>query len=364
LLTIRIGLKRLRKDESMMRFVFLSLIVLLSACGEKMDKSEQVVVDRIAYLIDLKGRINDEIWDGFADEKYDLPLVYYTESACYVVNPTVIILEKFKPKLIFEKNLVKIYKTQLLDSIPFHMETNIDYTVDSDSYEYKSPVMHASSLEITKKIIEDVNSIEMWSTMVLHEYFHGFQFKHLKNQNHIKNSIAYFRQDSLYGIYKSNSWFKTAIDNENKFLLDAIEAKNPNERIQLIDSVFMSRNKRRFKAKESLKIDFAQAESIYETMEGSARYVEIELYKLFSEDSKKNKKIDSDNSFKNYKDFKNFDFEKAEWIYLTNKTKYYYVTGFNMIRLLEKLDVDFKSRLFMEGNVTLEKLLFESYRMD
>ncbi|MDD2981832.1 MAG: hypothetical protein PHQ74_00445 [Crocinitomicaceae bacterium] len=343
----------------MMRLVFLS-IVLLSACAEKLDKQEQVVIDRVEFLVDLKSRINEKIWDGFNDSQFDLPLIYYTESAYYFVNPTDIILEKFNPKLIFEKSQVKIYKSQLLDSIAFHMETSIDYTVDSD--EYKSPVMHASSFEIVKKNIEDVNSTEMWSTMVLHEYFHGFQFKHLNYQNHIQNSISYFRQDSLSRIYKSNSWFKTAIDTENNFLLEAIEAKNSNASLQLIDSFFASRSERRLKTNESLKIDLAQVESIYETMEGSARYVEIELYKLFSSNSRKNKKIDSDKSFKNYKEFKDFDFQKAEWIYLTNKTKYCYATGFNMIRLLEKLDVEFKSRIFKEEDMTLEKLLLE-YRL-
>ena len=347
----------------MMRLVFLSLIILLSACAGKLDEREQVIIGRIEFLVDLKSRIDEDVWGGFNDSEYDLPLIYYTESACYLVNPTAIILEKFKPKLIYEKNLVKIYKSQLLDSIPFHMETSIDYTFDSDSYEYKSPVMHASSFEITKKTIEDVNSIEMWSTMVLHEYFHGFQFKHLNYQNQLKNSISYFGQDSLYRIYTSNSWFKTAIDNENKFLLDAIEAKDPNARVQLIDSFFMARNNRRLKAKENLKIDLAQAESIYETMEGSARYVEVQLYKLFSADDKKNKKIDSDKSFKNYKEFKKFNFEKSEWIDLTTETKYYYATGFNMIHLLEKLDVEYKSRLFKEEGLTLEKLL-DSYRME
>ncbi len=54
-----------------------------------------------------------------------------------------------------------------------------------------------------------------------------------------------------------------------------------------------------------------------------------------------------------------FNFKNEKWLYLTNHTKYYYATGFNIIRLLDKLNVDYKSRLFIEKELTLEDILKE-----
>lgn len=58
------------------------------------------------------------------------------------------------------------------------METNISLGDSTPDYNYKAPFMNCSSPELTDRFIPDVHSTEMWATMVMHEYFHGFQFKH------------------------------------------------------------------------------------------------------------------------------------------------------------------------------------------
>ena len=343
----------------MQNIIYLFLIISFISCSQKKDFQEQIIIDRIEYVYNLKALINDNVWEGFSDEKFDLPLIYYTSSSCYIANPTDKIISKFHPELIYESDLIKIYKTKLIDSIPFHMETAIDFSNDTTFYNYKSPIMNCSSLEITNQTISDINSTELWATMILHEYFHGFQFKHSKYQNHLKNNITDFSQDSLTNIYKTNAWFQTLVDNENKFLIDAILSENPMEVDQLIDSVITTRDKRRTTAYENLNIDISQIESIYETMEGSARYIEYNLYNLFGENRSNHNLIESDTSFHNYESFRNFNVKNEKWLYLTNHTKYYYATGFNIIRLLDKLNVDYKSRLFIEKELTLEDILKE-----
>lgn len=342
----------------MKNIIYLILTSIFFSCTQEKNIQEQVVVNRIEYIYYLKTLINDEVWKGFSNKKFDLPLIYYTNSFCYIVNPTNKIISEFQSELIHESDLIKIYKTKLIDSIPFHMETSIDFSNDTTFYNYKSPIMRCSSVEITNQTIPDVNSTETWATMILHEYFHGFQFRHSKYQNHLKNNTTEFSQDSLKNIYKTNSWFQTLVDNENKLLIDAILSDNPMEINQLIDSVIITRDKRRNTAYKNLNIDISH-ESIYETMEGSARYIEYNLYNMFAQNRHDYKLIESDSSFHNYDSFINFNIKNEKWLYLTNQTTYYYATGFNIIRLLDKLNIDYKTRLFMEKELTLEGILKE-----
>lgn len=345
----------------MNKVVYSILLFLLISCSNKPENhdKEKIISERIEYVYNLRDLINDSIWNGVSDIDFDLPLIYYTDSACYIANPTEKITTLFQANLIFENENLKIYKSHLIDEFPFHMETSIEFGNDTTSYNFQSPVMNCSSVEITKQTIPDVISTELWSTMVLHEYFHGFQFKHLRYQAHIKSAITNFSQDSLKNIYKSNDWFQESVDKENKLLLKALSSNNSEEIIQLIDSILITRNKRRNETMTKLNIDISKIENIYETMEGSARYVEFSLYKLFANGSMNNDDIKSDTLFKNYGYFKSFELENEEWLYLTEKTTYYYATGFNTIRLLDKLNIEYKTRLFKEEKLTLENILEE-----
>lgn len=346
---------------NMNKIVYSIILLLIFSCSQKPEKdnNEEIIFDRIEYVYSLRDQINDNIWQDVSEINFDLPLVYYTDSVCYIANPTEKIINLFHTELSFYNEKVKIYKTDLIDKFPFHMETSIEFGNDTTSYNFQSPVMNCSSVEITNQTITDVNSTELWSTMVLHEYFHGFQFKHLPYQTHIKNVISNFSQDSLKSIYESNDWFQESVDKENKLLLKAISSNNSEEIIQLIDSILISRDKRRNETMTKLYIDISEIENIYETMEGSARYVEFSLYKLFANGSLNSNNLKSDTLFKNYGYFKNFELENEEWLYLTEKTTYYYATGFNTIRLLDKLNLEYKTRLFKEEKLTLENILEE-----
>jgi len=65
-------------------------------------------------------------------------------------------------------------------------------------------------------------------------------------------------------------------------------------------------------------------------MEGTARYIEY---------------------------FKNYTITNDKWFYINGAT-YYYATGFNIARLLDKLKVDYKSRLFNK-KIFLDDILRE-----
>jgi hypothetical protein len=94
-------------------------------------------------------------------------------------------------------------------------------------------------------------------------------------------------------------------------------------------------------------------------MEGTARYVEFSLYKDFAIRKPDESLLKSDSSFKSFAKFKNYNLQKDKWLYLTDKTTYFYATGFNMARLLDKLGIEYKSRLFKDGKISLEDILRE-----
>ncbi|MBQ6748101.1 MAG: hypothetical protein IJR09_01560, partial [Paludibacteraceae bacterium] len=59
-------------------------IVAMSVDAQSTNKD----VERLQYVYALKVIINDSVWRGFADKQYDVPLLYYGDTCCYIVNPT------------------------------------------------------------------------------------------------------------------------------------------------------------------------------------------------------------------------------------------------------------------------------------
>ena len=87
------------------------------------------------------------------------------------------------------------------------------------------------------------------------------------------------------------------------------------------------------------------------------RYVEFSLYINFSTRRPDYKLLKSDTSFKSFAKFRKYDIAQDKWLYLTEKTTYFYAIGFNMARLLDKLKLEYKSRLFKEGQLSMEDML-------
>lgn len=344
----------------MNKLLFLILPVLVFSCKDKEYGEEQKIFDRIEFVYNLKQTVDEKTWKTFNDSEYDLPLIYFTDTGSYIANPTDKFLKTFKSDLVFQDRQIKIYKTKKrVDSLPFHMETGMTLGDPTDEYNYHSPFMMCSSYEETVKKIPSVGSTDEWTTMIMHEYFHGYQYKHKPYIDYYEKEIVQVQPDSLITIYKGNSWFKKSIDEENRLLLKALDEENSLNTRKLIADFFSLRNKRRKEVLYGLKLDISKYEKCYETMEGTARYVEYSLYNLFSTRRPDYKLIKSDTSFKSFDKFRNYTIKKDEWLYLTEKTTYFYAIGFNIARLLDKLKIDYKSRLFKEGGITMEDILLE-----
>ena len=302
-------------------------LVAMSADAQRLNKD----VERLQYVYALKVVINDSVWSGFADKQYDVPLLYYGDTCCYVVNPTEKFLDKYPSVLIHRDYNIQIYQTEKVDDKPFHM--HVTFTDEESNIDYRTPIMRCSSLEQTSKTIPDVTSVNEWATMVMHEYFHGFQFKndgYLDIYDTITNAVL---PDTLIELAASHDWCRESITQENDLLLKAIDANDIEASRAYIQSFFKLRNERRERVKKELGIDIVALEQLYETMEGSARYIEYCLYRHFG----------------------NFNLSDAKWLYTVGR-KYYYATGFNLLRLSDKLEIDYKYAIFKDVS-TVERNL-------
>lgn len=332
----------------------------LVGCQKEKQNPEQKIFDRILFVYHLKQTVEAETWKTFNAPQYDVPLIYFTDSSSYIANPTEKFLKTFKSELLLEDGKVKIYKTQKrVDDSPFHMETGMTLGDPTLEFNYHSPFMMCSSFEETVKTIPDVGSTDEWTTMIIHEYFHGFQYKHRPYMEYYEKEIVQIQPDSLSAFYKTVHWFKESIDLENRFLLEAISEKDNIKTAKILRDFWVKRKQRRQKFQKVFKFDIDKFEKCYETMEGTARYVEFSLYNHFTQRKPDESLLKSDSSFKSFAKFKNYKLQKDEWLYLSNKTTYFYATGFNMARLLDKLGIDYKSRLFKDGKITLEDILQE-----
>ena len=226
---------------------------------------------------------------------------------------------------------IQIYRTEKVDDKPFHM--HVTFTDEESNIDYRTPFMRCSSLELTSRAVPDVTSVNEWATMVMHEYFHGFQFKndgYLDIYDTITNAVL---PDTLIELAASHDWCRESITQENDLLLKAIDANDIEASRAYIQSFFELRNERRERVKKELCIDIVALEQLYETMEGSARYIEYCLYRHFG----------------------NFSLSDAKWLYTVGR-KYYYATGFNLLRLSDKLRIDYKYLIFKNVS-TVERYL-------
>ena len=314
----------------------LSIILMVMCCcyikGQQTPDTT-TVIGRLKYVYVLKNVINDRVWQGFADKENDVPLICYDDTCCYVVNPSDKIQAQCKAKLVYQDDDVNIFQMQRIDNIPFHMHMTI--TDDEDKIDYRTPTIRCSSLEQTSKTIPDVTTVKEWVTMVMHEYFHGFQFKQDGFFDAYERIFEVCPQDTLSALQTQHKWFKECILQENEQLLKAINAPDLDATKAYIRAFLEMRDIRRLRIKEEQNIDITSAEQYMEIMEGSARYIEYQLYECFGD----------------------FNLTDAKWLYTIGKN-YYYATGFNLLRLLDKLGIEYHSHIFTDITV-LEKTLRE-----
>ena len=170
--------------------IVLSSFFGLNSMAQSESDKDSVVIARLTYLHHLKDKIGN-VWQGFNGKHADLPLIYYGNEFCYVMNPQIKFLTNFESSLVFKDEGLTVYKTKKIDDTPFHMHMTYEFD-DEKQFDFHSPYMRCSSLETTSKTIPDVTTMDVWATMVLHEYFHAFQFSQPEYADYYEKHCAFF----------------------------------------------------------------------------------------------------------------------------------------------------------------------------
>ena len=303
------------------RFFFsLMTLVVVSCNGKQMPtEQERELIAQIEQILSVKEQLASKYWPEFNDEKYSAPIVIYADSACYVVNPKAGFLKEFSCKEIAADKF-QLFKTERLDTIPFHMETHVAL-FDTTTYSGKTPYVMCSSLSETQKLYSDVDNETVWFPMVVHELVHGCQDAH-PNHYIARQSIEYQIYEIDLVSYPSRySWLSDALVKENGYLLSAISADDESEMNNSIREFLSCRKDR----KERMLTEFGEVvvkqEEEFETAESLARFMEVQSAILLN------------SSNPNYAEDSFFFCEDV-------REEYFFITGYNLVRLFIKMGID------------------------
>ncbi len=350
-----------------LRFVLLTLAIfcLVVSCDHKKEflpYASCLVCDRLSLLQQIKPEVAGRYWPTFDTDSLTPPMVYFDDSVSWLAFSIDNIYKNIQSaeEVNCPDGLTLYRMKQRLDTIPFHMENKMTFK-DSLAPNFYRPVMFCSNVEITKKVVPVVNYTEDWLQMALHEYFHAFQFTHKKNLRYMADSIK-INEDSLDRIYLKYEWFSKLLKIENDHLLHAIDASSKDSIRWYVNQFLNIRKTRRLRFEKEAGYDITRTEKFWEKMEGTARYIEYNTGFIYH-DNQINIKLSCDSLFNKFNHYAAMDFIKRPWF--REKTQmmraYYYVTGFNLCRIMDKLKIPYKEKLFDEVNTGLEEYFINSF---
>lgn len=350
----------------LLRFALLNIGIfgLATSCGykkESLPDESCLVCDRLSLLQQIKPYVAEGYWPTFDTDSLTPPMVYFDDSMSWLAFSAENIYKNIQSaeRVNCPNGLILYRMKQRLDTIPFHMENKMTFN-DSLAPNFYRPVMYCSNVEAAKKLVPVVNNTEDWLQMVLHEYFHAFQFTHKKNLRYLADSIKIL-EDSLDRSYQKYEWFSKMLKSENENLLHAIDASSEDSTYQYLNQFLKIRETRRQQFNKEAGYDISRSEKFWEKTEGTARYIEYHSGFIYH-DNQTNVNLTCDSLFNNFKQYTTMDFIKRPWFY--EKTQimpaYYYVTGFNLCRVMDKLNISCKEKLFAEVNTGLEDYVVNS----
>ncbi len=202
----------------------------------------------------------------------------------------------------------------------------------------------------------------MWATMVVHEMFHHYQYNNENYREYAQSEIGIlpFSIRDLISMCMEDEEFLPMIQNENEYLMQAIAAEEESSRDSLIME-YLSARKIRIDKYSVQHTDLEKVENYYVLQEGSARYIEYHTMFVLSDlaNSSDSVGVLDDPMFKSYSEFKEIDLDDPAFSYLTYAaaSDYHYTIGFNTMRLLDVLGVNYKPDLLNDPAKGLNEYL-------
>ena len=352
------------------------LVTIFSACqnqtkyvqeSPKMVKSENqfelpdsLSSRRIAFVLNLKQLVAEKTWPDFGVKKTEGTLIYFNGNKSEVFFPNALVIKTLED---YDQHSENYLLTSRTDSVPYHMENMLSFDeTDSLRFYYDSPVEQYSSVEEIANYIPGVESTEMWSTMVIHEMFHHYQLNNENYRTYAKSPISSLalNPNTLISLFKEDQNFLPMIQSENEYLMQALSEEDTIVRDELISKYLNARGSR-IQLYSQAYPDLEQVENFYVIQEGSARYIEYESMLILSDyaNNSNSPVISNDPMFKSYSEFKEVNLNDKTFDYLTyaSPSTYYYAIGFNMMRLLDELKVEYKSKLLNNPYIGLHNYL-------
>ena len=248
----------------------------------------------MAHVDELKELIDEKIWPTYNDPAYSMEMNYYEEG-------------------------------------PFRMHLN---QAEDDTLAR----MECSSPEITIQAVPSVKTYEEWYAMLMHECFHGFQYKHTDFWNKMLASTPenFISSDSLKTLRRNYEWYRDMLSKENALLKKAYEASGIHEVRHILSDFFSIRDERLKTVQDRLGLDIIEFYPIIETVEGSARYIE---YCLAREQG----------------------ITDTDWMTNLDSNSCYYASGLYLMLIMDKFGIPYKDELFQKC-YTLTELIQEKIR--
>ena len=334
------------------------------------DEKELLLIERIKYLNEMRKLTSDLFWNDFGIGEFSGTIVYFTDSLSYFFNPEQSVLDRVSKY----KALKNPYDyTVLRLALPFDKATYVIQTLfetsegNKKNINYMLPILFCSSPEVSKNFRPEISNTELWTSNVLHEYFHQYQFKIKAVYSYLNTFISQKRmldKDSMQGIYTKNWNFRDTLVKENDLLLKAIGANSVEAEKEYFAQFLKLRNKRRLEFQKTTKIQFGQIEDLWEKIEGTALYLEIILKQNFDKLPPNKYLIQHDTMFQNQNIYSGFSLSEAQNYISINDADYYFgATGVNLIRLLEKNNVPYKKDFFQYASMSLSTQLKYFYKI-
>ena len=250
----------------------------------------------LAHVDELKKLVDEKIWPTYNDPAYSMEMNYYEDG-------------------------------------PFRM--HLDQAEDDTLAR-----MECSSPEITIQAVPSVKTYEEWYAMLMHECFHGFQYKHTAFWSKMLASTPenFITSDSLKALRRNYEWYRDMLSKENALLKKAYEASTIEEVRHILADFYPLRNERLKAVKDRLELDIIEFYPIIETVEGSARYIE---YRLASEQG----------------------ITDIEWMTNLDSNSCYYASGLYLMLIMDKFHIPYKEELFLKYN-TLTELIQDKTRQE
>ncbi|WP_276389244.1 hypothetical protein [Eudoraea chungangensis] len=317
---------------------------------------------RICFALNLRELVAQQYWKAFNDRAVEGAFNYFNRDKSEIFFPSTQVLGKLENYTKYSPDYITGPRT---DSIPYHFELMISFdSSDSSKIYFDHPIQQFLSVEETGDYIPSVKSSEMWTTMVLHEMFHHFQYNNPAFIKYAKQEITSLPYDprDLQKLCREDQNFFEMIQLENDYLLKAIGEQDVGKRNLLLNSYLQARLLRIERYREKYPY-LEKVENYYCTQEGSARYMEYKSMKVLNvlANQANSPSIAADSLFQGYREFKEFDLNKEEFSYLTyaGPSNYHYTIGFNLMRLLDVLEVDYKHSLLSKPEKALHQYLQE-----